>query len=158
MELEKVIEAFLAKVPMEAIENDEGLTPMKLQKLLFFAQEESLYRSGVPLFDQEVEAWKHGFVIREAWNMYSGKEPILKSPKNPDLDEGVQEIIDAVWSEYGEKEDWALSNITHDYLIWKNKGFYELVSKDEIREYRHQIEAAKQEGKTMAMELLAKYG
>jgi uncharacterized phage-associated protein len=46
--------------------DDEGdVSNMKLQKLLYFAQGRFLAQNGIPLFDNPIEAWNHGPVVRE---------------------------------------------------------------------------------------------
>ncbi|BDR52193.1 hypothetical protein KIM372_01000 [Bombiscardovia nodaiensis] len=38
----------------------DGMTNMKVNKLLYFAQAASLRKSGKPLFDDPIEAWQLG--------------------------------------------------------------------------------------------------
>ena len=42
-----------------------SLTPLKLQKILYYAQGWSYVWDGVPLFEEEFEAWQYGPVNRQ---------------------------------------------------------------------------------------------
>ena len=53
-------------------EEDDGITNMKLNKLLFFAQAASLQRFGKPLFDTPLEAWKYGPVVKDVYRTFKG--------------------------------------------------------------------------------------
>ena len=56
------------------------VTPLKLQKLLFFAHGWHLALSDKPLLDRPIEAWQHGPVIPSVYGAFRcfGGEPILK--------------------------------------------------------------------------------
>ena len=58
----------------EAINDDyevyEGITHLKLQKLIYYARGISLGMYGKPLFLEKIEAWQHGPVVREVYNFY----------------------------------------------------------------------------------------
>ena len=83
-------------------ENGKRIDEMKLHKLLYFAQRESIIQTGKPLFVEEFEAWKYGPVLREIRNHY----------KNND-------IMDKVFSEYSHIFSWSLSMISHGEESWK---------------------------------------
>ena len=55
----------IANFFLRAIYRDCGdaITPLKLQKLLYFAQGNYLAKYNMPLFDEDFEAWIHGPVI-----------------------------------------------------------------------------------------------
>lgn len=65
-------------------EEDDGITNMKLNKLLFFAQAASLQRFGKPLFDTPLEAWKYGPVVKDVYRTFKGyqRDSITKSPNH----------------------------------------------------------------------------
>ena len=50
-----------------------AMTTMKLQKLAFYSQAESLARRGHPLFDEDFQAWRGGPVCRELYAQHRGK-------------------------------------------------------------------------------------
>ena len=54
-----------------ANQDDEGeITNLKLNKLLYYAQGHSLARMGVPLFEDNIEAWDLGPVIPSIYRKY----------------------------------------------------------------------------------------
>jgi|GEM_PF-4225085 len=46
------------------------LVNTKLQKLLFFVQEEALVRTGMPIFQEKIYAWNYGPVVPEVYEKY----------------------------------------------------------------------------------------
>lgn len=68
-------------------EEDDGITNMKLNKLLFFAQAASLQRFGKPLFDTPLEAWKYGPVVKTSTE-HSKDTNEIPSPKSPNHSTG----------------------------------------------------------------------
>lgn len=50
--------------------DEEGLSNMGLNKLLYFAQGASYARFGKPLFDADFEAWDHGPVVPSIYQNY----------------------------------------------------------------------------------------
>lgn len=46
------------------------ITPMKLQKLLYFAQGLELARANSPLFDEDFQAWRYGPVIPSIYRRF----------------------------------------------------------------------------------------
>lgn len=59
-----VADFFIATANEGDPEEDDGMTNMKLNKLLFFAQAASLQRFSKPLFNTPLEAWKYGSVVK----------------------------------------------------------------------------------------------
>ena len=49
------------------------ITAMKLQKLVFYSQAWSLAWHHGPLFEEPVEAWREGPVVRDLWEGHRGR-------------------------------------------------------------------------------------
>lgn len=105
---------------------DEGVrvTPMKLQKLLYFIYRSYLQKFGQSLFSEDFLAWQYGPVLRSVYDEFKvyGANPITKFAKtatgdvfviNECASEAVTECINEVWSKYRYKTGIELSNITH---------------------------------------------
>ena len=48
----------------------EEVTPLMLQKLLYFIQGESYALNGEPIFPENCQAWVHGPVYPEVYDMF----------------------------------------------------------------------------------------
>ena len=69
-------------------EYNEKIDEMKLQKLMYFAQRESLIRTGEPLFEGDFYGWRFGPVLKELRTPYKDES---FSPDVTDADmEGCQ--------------------------------------------------------------------
>ncbi|OOO00368.1 MAG: hypothetical protein ATN35_01320 [Epulopiscium sp. Nele67-Bin004] len=93
---------------------------MKLHKLLYFVQKESLIQYDKPLFEEEFEAWKFGPVLLKVRKVFKDKEQLLQQNKIPvKLNENSKLIINKVIDSYADKNSWSLSRITHAEESWK---------------------------------------
>lgn len=96
----------------------EDMDEMKMHKLLYLAQRESLIRYGMPLFDEGIYAFKHGPVIKEIRSAFqSGDLPCASAETLMPYDR--QEMIDDNFKTYAAKESWSLSRLTHCEESWK---------------------------------------
>jgi uncharacterized phage-associated protein len=119
----------------------QSLSPMKLQKLVYFAQGWHLaIREGRPLIDEQVEAWKFGPVIPSLYRAFRGYgDQAITEPATylvtedtggnvddiefreikPSLDDhpdevaATREFLDRIWDVYGGYSAIQLSNMTH---------------------------------------------
>ena len=95
----------------------ELIDEMKLQKLLYFSQRETLAILNKPLFNEEFEGWKYGPISREVRTVFT------KDGINTDTDDIKSEskyIINNVILEYGSLASWKLSEISHKEVSWLN--------------------------------------
>lgn len=97
------------------------MSTMKLQKLVYYCQAWSLVWDEVPLFEEAVEAWANGPVIRKLYNYHKGRFTIDKvCTGNPDLLKAHhKETIDAVVEFYGAKSGQWLIDLTHSERPWQ---------------------------------------
>ena len=54
---------------MRAFIENIDITPMKLQKLIYFTYQMYLKETDIPLFDERFETWKYGPVISSVYNV-----------------------------------------------------------------------------------------
>jgi uncharacterized phage-associated protein len=96
------------------------MSVMKLQKLVYYCQAWSLVWDEKPLFNENIEAWANGPVVRKLYNAHKGKFEISSLTKgNPDnLTPAERETIDAVLECYGDKTAQWLSDLTHLETPW----------------------------------------
>lgn len=115
----KVAKYFLSKVEEEV---GDGISNLKLQKLVYYAQAFHLAMHGTPLFPEPVEAWEHGPVVPDLYREYKafGSENI---PPPDDFDrsdygDAAAELMDEVYEVFGQYSAWKLRNLTHAEKPW----------------------------------------
>lgn len=103
-------------------QSGNDIDKMKLHKLLYLVQRETLALTGEPMFSEEFEAWKYGPVCREVRKYY-------KTHRNNKRDISLKSyyIVKNIILQYGVLEAWRLSDITHKEISWINarKGLEE---------------------------------
>ena len=90
---------------------------MKLHKLLYFTQRESIIQTGEPLFNDCFEAWKYGPVMVSIRQKY--RDNALYETLSPEIIEKYQSVFDMVFETYAPKDSWSLSSITHGEYAWQ---------------------------------------
>ncbi len=106
------------------IEVGELISNLKLQKLVYYAQGFYLAIEDKPLFDDIIEAWAHGPVIPTLYADYRRfKSGSIPPPVNFNLkviSKDVKELLDEVYSVFGQFSAWKLRNMTHEEPPWKD--------------------------------------
>lgn len=139
----------IANYFLNKIDNDIGIciTPLKLQKLVYYAQAWFLAFHKKPLFQKEICAWVHGPVIDSLYYKYQsyGYRNIERLEKFDVSILGIEEIsvLEDVWNVYGKFEAKYLESLTHHELPWNHarEGYDESercnepISKDKMMEY-----------------------
>ncbi|MEV1331508.1 type II toxin-antitoxin system antitoxin SocA domain-containing protein [Micromonospora costi] len=98
------------------------MSAMKLQKLVYYSQAWHLVWDESPLFQERIEAWANGPVVRELYDAHRGKFSVDKWPLgDPDnLSPAERGTIDAVLDNYGHLDARQLSHLTHGEEPWIN--------------------------------------
>lgn len=91
---------------------------MKLHKLLYLSQRESLAITNEPMFSENFEGWKYGPVCREVRSCFT--EDGMFSDNIQDISNEERYIVKNVILQYGAYESWKLSELSHKELSWKN--------------------------------------
>lgn len=101
------------------------ITPLALQKLLYFSQGLYLARHKTPLFNDNCEAWIHGPVYPEVYNQYKqyGYNPIedegvFLKDDSARLSDSAKEILNLVINSFGIYSGKFLEKITHKETPW----------------------------------------
>ena len=109
-------------VALAAADDDsEFLTPLRLQKLLYYAQGWSLALRDRPLFKEPIEAWVWGPVVDDVFQAYKklGRSGIEPDPNDEyELSQEDQELLDRIWDTYSEHSAISLSRMTHSEPPW----------------------------------------
>lgn len=124
---------FLWKNKVEQLENEteyddkyevyEGLSHLKLQKLLYFAQGLSLAINNEPLFSDKIYAWTHGPVVKEVYDKFKkyGRNDIELSVNDKEMkiiesiesNSKTSNILNLVYENFGIYTAWQLREMTH---------------------------------------------
>lgn len=127
------------------------ITPLTLQKMLYFIQGVSYALNKKPMFEENCQAWVHGPVYPAVYNMFKEFKynPIddarfaIFEGKESELTENECRVIDLVVNTFGEYSGKVLESITHKEEPWvlARKGYSDgipsnkLISKRSIEAY-----------------------
>ena len=127
-----------------SLEAGDTISNLKIQKMLYYAQGWHLAHFNTPLFDDEIEAWKHGPVVRQVYNEFKkyGRDAIsfseLDSFDKNTISADEQEFITFVFKRLSRISAWELAELTHKEPPYKN-NFVEAMNnnipKDEIKKF-----------------------
>jgi uncharacterized phage-associated protein len=144
----------------------QTITPLKMQKLVYFAHGWHLAITGKPLISEPIQAWQYGPVISSLYQIFkeAGSNPITFAASVPiqngfiaaKLDrEGsagdvaiARKIIERVWNQYGKYTAAQLTTLTHsENSPWAKVEHKELpeqsIPNEWIRNYFvHQVDPA----------------
>ncbi|MBF2761688.1 MAG: DUF4065 domain-containing protein [Ectothiorhodospiraceae bacterium AqS1] len=98
------------------LEKKGGMTAMKLQKLVYYAQCWSLVWDEKPLFDADIQAWRNGLVCLALYEAHRGKFKVEALDIEGDgnrLDDDARQTIDAVLDFYASHSAQWLSDLSH---------------------------------------------
>ncbi len=98
------------------------LTPMHVQKLLYYAQGWHLALKGRPLFRETIEAWVHGPVVKEVYAQLAkyGNRPIPSKGVIPkSLSAQDVAFVRSIWAGYRCYSAPKLRDMTHNERPWK---------------------------------------
>ena len=108
----------------KAGQEEELLSNLKLQKLVYYAQGIHLAYYGKPIFKDVIKAWTFGPVIPTLYNAYkehgaSGiSVPESFNPKN--IDKKMRDFLDEIYKVFGQFSAGRLSDFTHTDQCWKD--------------------------------------
>jgi uncharacterized phage-associated protein len=121
----------------------KDFTPLKLQKILYYAQGLYLAEHNAPLFKSPIYAWTYGPVVKTVYDYYKGAPPnhitANNLPGNVDrLTPEIKKFLDEIWDKYGSLSAWTLVGMTHITRPWidadKDPTDSE-ISSEEMRKY-----------------------
>lgn len=118
--------------------SDIDITNLVLNKLVYFAQVESLRETGKPLFEDKIEAWSYGPVERDVYFTFQkyGRNRIPKPEGETAKDERTLSVVDRTAKKYGFLTAFDLVGFSHrKNSAWKNvyrKGENVEITNDDI--------------------------
>lgn len=116
-------------------ETGHSITPLKLQKLLYFIQGiGTIELNGELIIDNDFFAWDHGPVIPEVYHAYKKYRyfdinveneiniltALIGAERQQILEDNIRRVIDIVWNSLGIYDGKKLEQISHTHDTWKN--------------------------------------
>lgn len=129
----------VAKYFLALQDDEEAISNLKLQKLLYYAQGFHLAMKSRALFDDDIRAWEHGPVVPAVWreyNRYAGRpipRPVGFDPRA--IDEDTRSLLGEVASVYGQFSAWRLREMTHAEPPWKGTPSQGVISRAVMEAY-----------------------
>jgi len=103
-------------------EEEAGISNLKLQKLLYYAKGFHQAIFDKTLFPEKLWAWTHGPVVPDVYHEYKkyGAGPITELQCNPSdtFNEDQLELLNEVWSVFGQFSAWKLRDMSHNEKPW----------------------------------------
>lgn len=103
----------------------KGISNLKLQKVLYYIQMECLQQCGELAFVDEIEAWRHGPVVRSVYSRY--KRYIANEIRPDDsvvqdnkrcLSAEIEKVVDDIVVRTLAIDPWGLVDMTHETIPW----------------------------------------
>ena len=103
-------------------ESGSTITPLKLQKILYYAQGYYLAYYDNPLFDEDFQAWAHGpanVLIYDKYKDYKFDAiPFPASESIPEIDDTTSDFLTDIWETFGIYDGKYLEQQTHKEDPW----------------------------------------
>ncbi|MDA2462538.1 Panacea domain-containing protein [Bacillus cereus group sp. MYBK65-1] len=121
-----------------------AITPLKLQKLVYYAQGWHLALRDKSLFKEDLEAWLHGPVVPDLYQEYKHFgyltiKPEIFTNTNKDgkkiFSNKQLEVLDSVWETYGQYDGKFLEELTHQEDPWLNTTRNQIIPNHVIKTY-----------------------
>lgn len=94
-----------------------AMDQMKMHKMMYFSQRESLMISENPLFNDDFEAWKYGPVLVNVRSEYLTGH--MFDGEYEELSDTEKELVESVYKRYDEYDAWQLSTLSHAEHSWR---------------------------------------
>lgn len=124
---------------LSILKDEEMISNLKLQKLLYYAQGCYLGLKDEKLFNEDILAWEHGPVVDEVYQTYKefGGKPIQVEQGDFDFEnyKPIQQFLESIYAHFGKYSAWGLRNMTHEEDPWKNTPQSQVINTDLIKSY-----------------------
>lgn len=129
------------------LEKHGAMTVMKLQKLVYYSQAWSIVWDDDVLFQQKIEAWDNGPVVRSLWEATRGNFRVYSVPNGNSycVTSCQRKTIDKVLDFYGFRDAQWLSDLTHMEDPWRhayNEGQNAEITPEALSEYYSSLRPA----------------
>lgn len=115
----------------ESQEEKNDLSNLKIQKLLYYAQGYYLALYNKPLFEEKIQAWTHGPVVKEVYqhfkkdkdkntNFIPTKDNKMQDSEIKQIEQKDKDLINDVFLLMGQYSAWRLRDKTHEEDPWRD--------------------------------------
>ena len=122
----------------KAAKEEELLSNLKLQKLVYYAQGIHLAHYGTPIFRDIIKAWAYGPVVPTLYRVYkqygAGGVPADESFNPKNIDKDMREFLDEVYKAFGQFSATRLMDFTHTDQCWKDAHPNGIISHKSMQE------------------------
>jgi len=133
---------FLCMQEKNEKEYKNDLTNLKMQKLCAYAQAFSLALLDKALFEEDIQAMKHGPVVYSLYKKYKKHERkvipmdkhITEERVNKPFDAEQKAILELTYDSFGRKNAWALGNNSHKDFPGEF-GSNQIIAQEMIKEF-----------------------
>lgn len=93
---------------------------LKLQKLLYLAQGFSYAFNDEALFEEDIEAWVHGPVVKSVYQEYKDYKysPIMITYETKEFNENALSVLNYVKDNFSKYDSKYLENMSHNQEPW----------------------------------------
>lgn len=125
-----------------SIENGNCVSNLKLQKLLYYVQAYFAIQKNTPCFNEDIEHWRHGPVVREVYSEYKVyfNDDIMEIKSGKDIEENDKLLINEVVDSYCKYSPWQMVKKTHQEEPWVNTNSDDIIEFSEIKAYYNEHE------------------
>ena len=119
------------------LSNNQNITNLKLQKLLYYAQGTFLAMTDSPLFQDDILKWRHGPVVPSVYEQYRsfGDRKISNTTQPPQIADIDIFLLNKVCELFGGHSAWQLSEMTHNERPWMVTETNETIENSIIKDY-----------------------
>lgn len=107
-------------------DDQELISNLKLQKLVYYAQGIHLAIFKKPLFGEAIVAWNYGPVVEELYHRYkkyeAGGIPANKTFKRVSIDINTRTFLDEIYKVFGQFSAIRLMTLAHSDQCWIDAG------------------------------------
>ena len=117
---------FLYKAQEATEEDQELISNLKLQKLVYYAQGLYIAVYGKPLFSDKIKAWNYGPVVPELYHYYKKHNsrgiPADKNFNPKTINRDTKKFLDEIYEVFGQFSAIRLMKLAHSDQCWIDAG------------------------------------
>ena len=113
---------FINRAIDDAPKSGEFMTPLKVQKLLYYSQGFNKIINKEQLFSEKIMAWQYGPVVEEVFSSlkkYGSNGINEKLQLNKSIESKVENVLNLVYNKLGQFSAYKLVELTHSETPWK---------------------------------------